>query len=211
MKPPTLVSGRLYFGVDARKMRESTARVLARVEGLPPERAVVRLDALVEDFRVGIAASRAMIDEMLKRGLLVRQDERGGAFGVTEKFRRYAQAEIVPPLPRSRAKLLVAHLADVAWHFNRTALDNKYEIDALAVYGAYMTVEPELAEVTVAVAVRRRPPAQHPAAGRATQPLSGHEHIRTLIEGHSPYLRTHFFQHLEEVPRPFSVIFKSHG
>jgi hypothetical protein len=107
--------------------------------------------------------------------------------------------------------MLLSHVADIAWHFNRSESGNKYEIDALAVFGSYMSLEPELAEVTVAVTGRRRPPAAHPAAGRATQALRGHEQIRDLIEGQSPYLQAKFFQRLDDVPRPFSVIFKSSG
>ena len=84
MKPLTLVSRKVYFGVDAQRMREASARVLARLEGQPDDRAVVRLDALVEDFRVTAAASRSMVDEMLRRGLLERRDARGAEYGVTE-------------------------------------------------------------------------------------------------------------------------------
>jgi hypothetical protein len=211
MKPLTLVSRKLYFGLDAQRMREASARVLARIEAHPAERAVVKLDALVEDFRVSAAASRPLVDEMLRRGLLERHDPRGGEYGITDKFRRYAQAEIIEPLPRSRAKMLLTHVADLCWQFNRTALDNKYEIDALVVFGGYMSLEPELEEVTVGLTGRRRTPPQNPVAGRATQPLQGHEQIRALIEGQSRYLRAHFFSHLDDVPRPFSVLFKSHG
>ena len=211
MKAVTLVTRKLYFGVDAQHMRESSARVLSRLEGLPPDRPVIKLDALVEDFRVSAAASRPMIDEMVRHGLLQRLGERGGEYGVTEKFRRYADARIIEPLPRSRAKMLLTHIADLAWHFNRTAVDNKYEIDALAVFGPYMSLEPELAELTVAVTGRRRPPAARPAAGRATTVQQGHEQIRELIESQSNYLRAKFFQSLDDVPRPFSVIFKSSG
>ena len=211
MKPLTLVSRKLYFGLDAQRMREASARVLARIGAQPAERPVVKLDALVEDFRVSAAASRSMVDEMLRRGLLERHDPRGVEYGITEKFRRYAEAEIVEPLPRARAKMLLTHVADLCWQFNRTALDNKYEIDALVVFGSYMTLEPELEEITVGLTGRRRPPPQHPAAGRATQPLQGHEQIRELIEGQSRYLHAHFFAHLDDVPRPFSVLFKSRG
>jgi hypothetical protein len=107
--------------------------------------------------------------------------------------------------------MLLTHIADLAWHFNRTAIDNKYEIDALAVFGSFMTLEPELAELTVAVTGRRRPPVVRPAAGRATLSQRGHEQIRELIEGQSRYLQAKFLQRLDDVPRPFSVIFKSSG
>ncbi len=211
MKPLTLVSRKLYFGLDAQRVREASARVLARVEAQAAEPPVVKLDALVEDFRVSAAASRSLVDEMLRRGLLERHDPRGGAYEVTEKFRRYAEAEIVEPLPRARAKLLLAHVADLCWQFNRTALDNKYEIDALVVFGSYMSLEPELEDITVGITGRRRVPPQNPTAGRATQPLQGTEQIRALIEGQSRYLHAHFFAHLDDVPRPFSVLFKSNG
>ena len=211
MKAVTLVTRRLYFGVDAMQMRDSTARVLSRLEDLPPEQPVIKLAALVEDFRVSAAASRTMVEEMLRHGLLQRLSDRSGEYGVTEKFRLYADARIVEPLPRSRAKMLLNHVADLAWHFNRTAIENKYEIDALAVFGPFMSLEPELEELTVACTGRRRVPAERPAAGRATKAQQGHEQIRELIEGQSSYLQARFFQRLDDVPRPFSVIFKSSG
>jgi DNA-binding IclR family transcriptional regulator len=211
MTPMTLINRKLYFGLDALQMRESTARLLARVQEMPADRPVVTLDALVEDFRVTAAASRPMIDEMVRHGLLQRLSERGGEYGVTEKFRRYADARIIGPLPRSQAKLVLSNIADLAWHFNRTAVDNKYEIDAVAAYGAYMSLEPEIPELAVAVTGRRRQPTENPAAGRATQALQGREQIKVLIEGLSNYLQTRFFQRLDDIPRPFSVIFKSSG
>jgi len=41
--------------------------------------------------------------------------------------------------------------------------------------------------------------------------LQGHEQIRELIEGQSRYLHAKFLKSLDDVPRPFSVIFKSSG
>jgi DNA-binding IclR family transcriptional regulator len=211
MRPFTLVTKKLYFGVDANRMRDASARVLARLRSQTPARAVIRLEALVEDFRVSAAASRPMIDEMLRHGLLEQQDTRGSEYSITDKFRRYASAEIIEPLPRARAKMLLTHIADLAWQFNRSAHDNKYEIEALAVFGDYMSLAPELEEVTLGLTGRRRPPPRNPAAGRATQALHGREQIRALFEGQSRYVRTHFFLHLDDVPKPFSVLFKSHG
>jgi len=211
MRPLTLVTKRLYFGVDAQRMRDATTRVLARLRSETPGRAVIRLDALVEDFRVSAAASRPMIDEMLRHGLLEQQDTRGSAYSITDKFRRYANAEIVEPLPRGRAKMLLTHIADLAWQFNRSAHNNKYEIEALAVFGDYMSLESELEEVTIGITGRRRPPPRNPAAGRATQPLQGREELRALFEGQSRYVHVHFFLHLDDMPKPFSVLFKSHG
>jgi hypothetical protein len=208
--PLTLVNRKLYFGVEAQRLRESAVRVLTRLHGLPPERAIVKLDALLDDFRIGVAASQSMIEEMVRRRVLLPLAEHG-EYAVTDKFREYAQAEIVEPLPRARAKMVLDHVAELAWHFNRNAQDNKYEIDALAAFGAYMRLEPELSLLQVAVTGRHRPPSALPALGRGTQMLKGHEQIRAMLEGQSRFLRAHFFRSLDEVPRPFGVIFKSHG
>ncbi len=70
MKPVTLVTKRLYFGLDAPRLRDSTERVLSRVHGIPPDRAKMRLNALVDVFRVSATASPAMVDEIVGKGLL---------------------------------------------------------------------------------------------------------------------------------------------
>ena len=88
VKTVTLVTRRLYFGVDAMQMRDATARVLSRLEERP-DQPLVKLDALVEDFRVSAAASRPMIDEMVRHGLLQR------AWRSQRRIRRHRE---IPPL-----------------------------------------------------------------------------------------------------------------
>src|SRR5687767_12239975 len=128
MKTPTLVANRLYHGLDPLRLRDSTDRVLARVVGVPNDRATVALEAIAEDFRLGTAASRAVVDEMLRGGLLERLSPTGMEYGITNKFRVLARARVIQPLPRRDAQLLVAHIVDLAGRFNRTAVTNKYEI-----------------------------------------------------------------------------------
>jgi hypothetical protein len=152
-----------------------------------------------------------MVDEMLQYGLLERQNPSASEYVITDKFRLYAQARIVDPLPRSRAQLLLGHMGDLAEHFNRTASRNKYEIEALAIYGAYMSREPELPELSIGVAGRRRAHVAAPVVGRATATVSGHEQIRKMLEELSSFVQVKFFRHLEDVPRPFSVFFRDGG
>ena len=206
-----LVTRRLYFGVDAMHLREAATRVLSRVEGLPPERATIGLDTLAQDFRLNAPASRSLAEQMVDSGLLQWRNREKFEYGITDKFRHYAQARIVEPLPRSRAQLIVTHVADLAEHFNRTANRNKYEIEAVAVFGDYMSRDPELSAILLGVTGRRRAPGERPTAGRATEPLYGHEQIRTLFEELSSFVQVKFFQRLPDVPRPFSVIFKDEG
>jgi hypothetical protein len=208
--PVTLVHRKLYFGIEAMRLRESAARVLTRLHGLPPERAIVKLDALLDDFRIGAAASQTMVEEMVRRRVLLPLAERG-EYAITDRFRELAQAELVEPLTRAKAKMVLDHIAELAWHFNRAAQDNKYEIDALAAFGAYMRLEPDVSDLQVAVTGRHRPPPARPALGRGTRMLKGHEEIRRMIEGQSRFVRAHFVRGLDEVPRPFAVIFKSSG
>jgi hypothetical protein len=207
----TLVTRRLYYGVDALRLRDATGRVLSRLQGLPPDRATVRLDVLVEDFRVSAAASRTMVEQMVQGGLLERLDPGGTEYGITDKFRQCAEARVVEPLPRTRAQMLLAHIVDLALHFNRTASRNKYEIEAIAVFGDYMSLDANLPELSLGVTGRRRPPGARPASGRASKPTEGHEQIRALFEQQSSFVQVGFYHRLQDVPRPFSVIFKDQG
>jgi hypothetical protein len=206
-----LVTRHLYFGVDAMRLQVAAGRILMRVQGQPPERATVGLDTLAQDFRLSTRESLTMVDEMLQYGLLERKNPAAAEYVITDKFRLYAQARIVDPLLRSRAQLLLGHMGELAQHFNRTASRNKYEIEALAVYGSYMSREPELPELSIGVAGRRRAHVAAPVAGRATAVITGHEQIRKMLEELSSFVQVKFFRHLEDVPRPFSVFFRDGG
>jgi len=211
VKSFTLVTKRLYFGVDALRLRDATERVLLRVQGLPPERARVNADALAQDFGWSPGVSATMIEQLVQGGLLQRLSPHAREFGITDKFRRCASARIVDPLPRQRAQLLIHHLSEMALHFNRTAAGNKYEIDSMAVFGQYLGNEDDLTELSIGVTGRRRPPAERPLFGRATVPTEGTSEIRALLEAPSGFITVNFVQRLQDLPRPYSVIFKSDG
>ena len=203
-----LVTRRLYFGLDATQLRNSAERVLTRVHGQPPERSVVGLDTLARDFQLSPRDSLTVVEQLVKSGLLERRALNSDEYAITDKFRKYAGARIVDPLPRSRAQLLVTHMIDLAAHFNRTAARNKYEIEVLAIYGSFMSREPELSDVMVGVTGRRRVMGTRPMAGRATVPTAGHEQIRTLFEDLSSFVHVRFYKRPNDIPRPFSVIFR---
>jgi hypothetical protein len=203
-----LVTRHLYFGVDAMQLQIAAGRVLMRVVGRPPERATVGLDTLAQDFGMSTRESLALVDQMVLAGLLEKPHPSEAEYVITDKFRQYAQARIVDPLPRARAQLLLQHMAERAQYFNRTASRNKYEIEALAVYGSYMSREPEMPDLMIGVTGRRRGSADRPVAGRATAPTTGRQQIRELFEELSSFVWVTFFHRLQDVPRPFTVIFK---
>ena len=208
-KSLTLVTGRQYFGVDAARLRDATERVLRRVRDMPHDRATIALDELQEEFRVGPTEGRSMVEAMVKSGLLERLSPHGVHYGITDKFRSYADAKIVEPLARGRAQFLLSHIADVAREFNRKATRNKYEIDAIVVFGSYMSIDSGLPDLTIGITGRHRPPPEPGVFGRATKPTEGTEQIRALFEGSSGYVQVSFFQRLQDVPRPFSIVFKA--
>jgi len=203
-----LVTRHLYFGVDAMQLQIAAGRVLMRVVGRPPERATVGLDTLAQDFGMNTRESLALVDQMVLAGLLQKPHASEAEYVITDKFRQYAQARIVDPLPRARAQLLLTHMAERAQYFNRTASRNKYEIEALAVHGSYMSREPEIPDLMIGVTGRRRGTVDRHVAGRATVPTNGRQQIRELFEELSSFVWVTFFHRLQEVPRPFTVIFK---
>lgn len=203
-----LVTRHLYFGIDPVTLRSSAERVVNRVVGQPPERATVPLDVLARDFQLSPRDSLALVEEMVRGGLLERTHADSDQYRITDRFRQYALARIVEPLPRTRAQLLLTHMADLAEHFNRTASRNKYEIEELAVYGSFMSREPEIAELSIAVTGRRRAPDTRPIVGRATTRTVGRDQIRRLFEDLSSFVHVVFYHRLHDVPRPFSVFFR---
>ena len=211
MKTMTLVARHLYFGMDPLMLRDAANRILSRVPEDTSVSAAVDLDALIEDLHLTPSASKAIIEEMVESGILTRMPPSvGAAFGITPKFREIARARIIEPLERSQAQLLVAHCAHLAEQFNRTATRNKYEIEAIAVYGHYMTRNKAIAELELGITGRRRS-AEHQKTfiGRATTPSEGTSEIRAMFEKQSGFIRVCFFKKLSSVPRPFSVIFKA--
>lgn len=207
LNAPKLVTRRRYFGVEAQHLRESAGRVLSRVQGVPVDRATVSLPTLMQEFGMSTALSRTMVDEMIEGGLLERLSPHGIEYAITGRFRQYAQAKIVEPLPRANAQLLLTHLADVAEHFNRNDVRNKYEIEALAVFGSYMSREYELSELLLGVTGRRRSLDDRQVAGRAMTPVEGTAQIRAMLVEQSPYVQVDFFHRRQDIPRPFSIVF----
>ena len=211
MKTMTLVARHLYFGMDPLRLRDAANRVLSRVPEETSIDASVKLDALIEDFHVTPNVSKAIIDEMVESGVLMKLPPSiGAAYGITPRFREIARARIIEPLEREQAQLLLAQCTQLAGKFNRTAYRNKYEIEAVAVHGHYMTRNKAIAQLEIGITGRhRRPDHQKNLIGRATTPTEGTQDIRALFEKQSGFIEVCFFKKLSAVPRPFSVIFKA--
>src|SRR4051812_47206235 len=147
MKTRTLVTRRLYFGIEAMTLRAATARVLSRVVGLPPERARVSRRALRQDFELDTVLGGALVNEFVAEGLL-QPDAKGGTddFWLTDRFVEFASARVVEPLPRARAKQLLTRACELAAQTNVEWTRNALEISAGGAVGAPLSRDSPLAE-----------------------------------------------------------------
>jgi len=209
MKPRTLVTGRLYFGLDPIKLRTATGRALARVVGLPAERARVSATNLRQDFALDTTQGDALVHEFVGEGLLEPPNERSAGYGLTREFFALAVARVVEPLPRSRAKLLLTEACMLAERINDEAVHNPLAIDAFAVYGDYMSRAHRLEELSIGVVVALRAPSRRTRFGRMQSKVEGADAIRTAFSQLSSFIRVRLVTELRTVPRPFSLVFAS--
>jgi len=207
MRVRTLVTHRRYFGLDAVTLRAATGRVLSRVVGLPRDRARVTDSQLRVDFGVDTIDARVLVEGMVEGGLLQpRADERD--YRITERFYEFAAARIVEPLPRPRAKLLVAQAVDLARQVNGEWTRNPLIIEAVAPFGAYMSRDPHLDELPLGLVVGNRPASQR-ARWRTIGKAEGVQAIRDAFGGLSTFVRLRLVTGLIDLPRPFAVSYQA--
>jgi hypothetical protein len=209
MKPRTLVTNRIYFGMDALNLRAATGRVFARVVGLPPDRARVSARSLRQDFGSDDPdAGQALIDEFVAERLLDPPNELQADYGLTERFLEFAFARVVEPLPRQRAKQLLAQACALAARINADWTRNPLEIELVAPFGSYMTRDKHLAELSLGVVVRPRPPARRARWARIATKTDGARDIRTALRELSSFIHVRMVSDKHSLPRPFAVAFQ---
>lgn len=206
----TLITERLYFGgVDGLRLRAAAGRVLARVMGLPPERASVSARALQQDFGMDTITGRALVDELVAEGLLRPRSGQSGGYRPTERFLELASARVVDALPRVRAKALVADAAKLAMRINADWTRNPVEIEALAPFGTYMSLEVYLDELPLGVVVRSRSSPRRLGWRSRMTKADGIDEIRTAFRDLSSFVRVGIVNDLRLLPRPFAVVYQA--
>jgi hypothetical protein len=203
-----LLRHRQYFGVEPLRLRAAAARVVARVAGLPPDRARVTARQLQHDFGVDTAEGQPLLEELVAGGLLETRPEIPGVYGVTPQLAEIAGARIIDPLPRARARELVADACTLAAQINALWARIPLEIDAVATFGSYMSRDANLGELSFGVVVRARP-ATRRAHWRMATKAEGAGAIRTAFRGLDPFVRVRLFTELQSLPRPFAVVFQA--
>ena len=205
-KPRTLVTKRLYFGIDPLRLREASGRVLARIHGLEPARASISAEDLQRDFGLDTVEGRSMLDAMVADGLLRPRSSTPSEYRVTGRFVEYANARVVDPLPRSRARALVARACELAKEINEAWSRNPVEIAALAPYGVYLTREPHLDELPLGVVLRMRPVSRR-ARFRMLVKAEGVREVRGAFEALSSFARVRLATAVGELPQPCAIVF----
>ncbi len=208
MKQRTLVADRRYFGLDALSLRNAASRVAARIAGLPPERARIRGAFLRQDFGVDTVDGRALLDDLCATGLLARAAEASSDFLVTPKLVEFATARVVEPLPRAKAKLIVARSSELAERVNRDWARNPLEIVMVVPYGSYLAREQRMDELPLALVVRARPESRRARWNRMSK-SEGARGMREVFGELSSFVRVRLVTGLDAVPRPFTVAWQS--
>ncbi len=206
MSNRTLVTHRRYFGVEPLKLRAAAARVMTRVAGLPSHRARVTARSLRQDFGMDTAEGQALVDELVAHGLLRPGSPTRDDFRLTRRFTELASARVVDPLPRARARLLLAQACEYAARINAEWSRNPLEIEMIAPFGSYMSREHELAELSLGVVVRLRPTSRR-ARWRMATKAEGASQIRAAFRELSSFVRVRVVNDAQLLPRPFAVAF----
>jgi len=209
MKSLTLVAHQRYFGLDPLQLRRSAGRALTRVVGLPPARARVRAEQLRQDFALDTVSGEHMVREMVGAGLLRAHPAAPADFELTDRFREFAAARVVEPLPRVRARQLLSRACDLACQVNAAWSRNPLDIDTLAVSGSYMSRDAELCDLTLGVVVRARSSERRARWGRMANKQAGVREMREAFQDLSSFVVVHFVTAVAALPRPFCVVFRA--
>jgi len=207
MKERTLLADRLYFGLEPDRLRSSAQRVLTRVSGLRREHARISARNLRQDFELTTVEGQMLVDEFVAKGLLRERTTSAGHYRPTRRLAEIANARVVPPLSRARAKLLVAKAIELATRINVRWSRNPLEIETIATFGGYMSRETEIADVGLGIVLRVRPLARRSRFLKVAPKADGAREIRAAFTALSSYVHVQLVNEIRDVPRPFAVVF----
>jgi hypothetical protein len=202
MRERTLVTQRLYFGMDALELRAATTRVLARVVGLPPDLVRVSARNLRQDFEMNTVEGQALVDGLVAEVLL--EPRTDGMTTIVYRILEFATAR-VEPLRRHRARELV--FGPVEGRINAEWTRNPLEIEAVAPFGSYMSRDAKLAELPLAIVVRPRALSRRARWGRIATKADGARDMRAAFRELSSFIRVSLVIDRRLLPRPFAIVF----
>lgn len=213
MKVRTLISNQTYFGLEPLAFRRGAGLALARVAKLSPEQARLKGETLAKDFRVDSAQAQALLDTFVAKGLL-QVDRSGGTidqYRLTDLFKEYALARVVPPLTRVRAKELLDEACKLATGINADWKHNPLIIHMLAVSGSYMSRNNRISDLTLWPVVKRRREVTTRRFGSSVTKADGASEISKALRALSSFVVVHVVADRTTIERPFAVPFRDVG
>lgn len=202
-----LIADQRYFGLAARFFHAGAQRMLERISAQPPGQERIDLESIGFDFLLEPADSLAFLRAMIAGGLVI--PDGTGYYRPTARFREYAQAPLVAPLSRARAKMLVDAVCDLAAQINADWIRNPFEVKLVAVSGSYMSRSLQLPELSLWLVLRPRQ--ERPS--RRWRPMvtkgAGLRQILTAVSSVSSFVVARIVAHKSVVPRPFCVAFQA--
>lgn len=211
MKIRSLISNQSYFGMDPLAFQRAAGRVLERVNKLPPDKAWLSAEVLGKDFRLDPEAAQALVENFVGKGLLLSQGCPRGEYRLTDLFKEYAQARVVPPLTRARAKELLDEACKLASQINMEWTHNPLVIHMIAVSGSYMSRHNRISDLTLWPVVRRR---TETTSRRFRSPITkaeGAAEIRSALRSLSGFVVVNLVVDKTTIERPFAVPYRDTG
>jgi hypothetical protein len=111
-------------------------------------------------------------------------------------------------VPRERARWLVDQAAKLAARINDEWRRNPYEIESVAAFGSYMSLEDELADVDVGIVVRPRAPARRARWKPMADKHESAREIRRAFRELNPAMHVRLVRDARQLPRPFALVFQ---
>ena len=201
----TLVWEQLQFGLEPPAFRRGAARALARVAGRSREEARVTVEELREDFRLDAAGAEALLLGLVERRLLERANDTH--YRLTERFREFALARVVPALDRARAKRLIERAGILASQINAKWTRNPFVIAMIAVSGSYMSRNRKLPELNLWLIVRPRTPSRSSVWGLSSS--RGEAARQIAVRSLSSFIVVRMVTEDKSLPRPFTIAFRA--
>jgi len=204
----TLVLQRLQFGLEPLAFRRGATRVLSHIAGRRPEEARVTVEDLRKAFRLDGEGAEALLRALVASRLLERATG-SSDYRLTERFREFALARIVPPLERARAKRLIERAGMLAAQINAKWTRNPFAIAMIAVSGSYMSRSRKLPELNLCLIVRPRTPSRASVWARSSSRGDGARQIRDAVRSLSSFIVVRLVTDTESLPRPFTIAFRA--
>ena len=201
----TLIAGRLYFGIDALLMQRGAERVIARLTGSPTP-VVMSLDSLAQDFQVDRAGAGRLAEALVQSGLLTRLSQQGG-YGMTERLREYAEAQLLAPLDHAAAKDLLDRVIETVVDINTRWRANPIMIARVAVSGRFTEGASKVPELRLWAIVRLRASTSRRLWGGAISKVDGAHEIRKALRGFGPLVTVRMVVDDAAVERPYTMLF----